>query len=185
MSSSLIKLIDAALVPASVMIVGKLVSLYGVMIAFGIGWDVQQLSNSFFSHRTAVNANTINILSTYSDLFLLIIMTMGLAIAIIYSLRHPGQKLNLKLIHQLITFEVADIWRGSVSLYYNVTIWLVFLWATALTILINVLLGKTEPLILVLATAISIGFSLGVVRLVVAKIKSEADRVRDRHALTS
>jgi hypothetical protein len=143
MSRSLVKILDAALFPAALMISGKFIGLYLVTKIFNIDWGVENLSNQLISSRPVVYGQDLVTVSSYSDLFLLIIMTSGFSVFIIRAIYFHESHIDPRLLTRLAMKGLLGLVKDSFEIYHRASMWLIFLWLSDVTIFINILLGKT------------------------------------------
>lgn len=164
MSASLIKLIDAALIPAALMVGSKLVGVVGLISSLGLEWQVKDLTGTFLVARPAVSLTKLAEVSSYSDLFLLIVMSGATLVVIYRAIYLRSDRLPPRLLARIAERNLLNLVSGSFDIFYQGSIWTVFSWATTVTILINTLGGKTYAGIAIAALVISLSFTVLLLR---------------------
>ncbi|KKQ35062.1 MAG: hypothetical protein US52_C0037G0003 [candidate division WS6 bacterium GW2011_GWA2_37_6] len=156
MSQTLVKILDATLFPAALMISGKFIGLYLTIQIFSLDWGIENLSNELFSSRPVMYQDDLIVASTYSDLFLLFIMLCGFSFYVIRAVFLHSSHIDPRLITRLAVNGLLGLVKDSFEIYHRASIWLVFLWLSDITILINVLLGKTASWVLLTGFILSL-----------------------------
>jgi len=143
MSNSLFKLIDYSLIPAALMVVGKLVGIFLIAGLFSIHIEVRTLANALFAFETLVAPDDLPLISSYSDLFAFALMAFGFAFILISALYFHESHMQISTLNKLAKFDMLSLIKGSFELYHSGFVWLIFLWLANLLILINVSLQRT------------------------------------------
>ncbi len=143
MSKTLVNLIDIALVPAALLVVGKLIGLFVTIQVFALPWTMQEIPGSFFSIRPALMAEDIIVASSYSDLIMYLLIAAGFSIILIQATHFHETHIKPKLLVKLANNNLLGLVRSSFDLYHYAAIWTIFLWLTQLLIWIDIATGKT------------------------------------------
>ncbi|MBN1915624.1 hypothetical protein JW796_01340 [Candidatus Dojkabacteria bacterium] len=177
MSKSLIKLIDSSLLPAAIMIVGKVFGIYLVAKAFGFEWALQNSADSFISLKPIFAEKDIIIVSSYSDLIMLLFVLMGLSFTLFRALYLHASHIDPRFVAKLATNNLLDLVKDSFDVYHESSMWLLFTWITTLAIFLNVLLERTYIWILVISMLCCFGFTLILLRDVGKEIALSRKRI--------
>lgn len=164
MSRTLVKIVDATIFPASLMIAAKFIGLYLVIQLFDLEWGIENLSGKLFSSRPVMFEDDLITASTYSDLFLIVIMTLGFSFYVVRAVFFHDSHIDPKLLAKLAIRGFMGLVKDSFEIYHHASIWLLFLWMSVLTILINVLLGKTEEWVLIIGFLSSLTLTVVLLR---------------------
>jgi hypothetical protein len=165
------KLIDVSLLPAAGMVIAKLVGVFLVISLLGIQWSIQDYTGSIFASQTAVSLDRLQEVSSYSDLFVLIMMSAGIAWVLYRAIYLNTQRIGPKLLAKLVEKNLMSLVAGSFDIFYSATVWTIFSWLTAFTIFLNVLNGKTYAWIALVALLLSITFTILLLRDVYSRIE--------------
>lgn len=183
MSKSLVKLIDTALVPASLMVLTKLVSVYVISAIIGASWTIKDVGLTLLSARTAVPLDQLAPISTASDVILFLVMAIGFGWQLIQAVYLHDTHINPRLLAKLADKDLLDLVKGSFELFHGSSVWLIFTWITTLTIWINTATSKTHAIVSLLATAFSIGFTVLLLEDVYREIDTGKRSLGKSHAL--
>ncbi|MBN2015552.1 hypothetical protein JW766_01855 [Candidatus Dojkabacteria bacterium] len=143
MSKSLIKLIDSALLPAAVMIVGKVVGLIITNIIFNLDWGIATDPNNFFSVRIVYPTVADQITATsYSNLIMYLFVFTGFLFVLVQALYFHSSHITPHMIAKLATNNLLNLISDSFEIYYKASVWLVILWISFFALFINVLMER-------------------------------------------
>lgn len=143
MSKSLVKLIDFAILPASLLVLGKFLGLFVSINVFSLQWGLENIPNSFFSVRPVLYAKDIVTASTYSDLIMFLIITSGFSFVLVQALAFHDTHISPAVISKLADHNLLGLIKSTFDIYHKAAVWLIFLWLTVIVIFINVALAKT------------------------------------------
>ncbi|MFC1780133.1 hypothetical protein ACFLY9_00345 [Patescibacteria group bacterium] len=146
MSKSLVKLVDAALVPAAIMILGKVIGLWFVNIAFKLDWSIITDSNNFFSVKIEYATLSEQITATsYSNLIMYLFVFAGFLFVLIRALYLHSSHITPSMIAKLATNNLLNLITDSFEIYHKASVWLIMLWLALIALTVNVLLGRAYP----------------------------------------
>lgn len=146
MSKSLIKLIDTALIPAAVMICGKVVGLCFANTVFKLNWGIVTNPSNFFSVNIEYATLAEQITATsYSNLIMFLFVFIGFMFILIRALYFNSSHISPSLVAKLATNNLLNLITDSFEIYRKASIWLVMLWIALFALLINVIIGKAYP----------------------------------------
>ncbi|HEC66575.1 MAG TPA: hypothetical protein ENI23_14965 [bacterium] len=171
MSKSLIKLIDSSLLPAAIMILGKVVGIFLTARIFNLEWALQSSSNNFISIRPVFEAADIVTVTTFSDLIMFSFLLVGLSFSLFIALYFRSSNIDPKIVAKLATNNLLNLIKDSFDIYLGGSMWIVFSWIANITIFINVMLNKTQLWVIVLTLVSSIAFTVLLFRDVVKEIE--------------
>lgn len=143
MSSSLMKLLDASLLPAALLIVGKVIGLYLVINLGGFEWQINFDNNTIFSVYPVVWEHDLTVISSYSDLILMLIMLSGFGFYTIRAIYFHDTHVDPQMVAKLVKFNVLDLVSSSYKIFLKATIWFIFNWVAVALISWNSIIGKT------------------------------------------
>lgn len=152
MSNSLIKLIDNALLPAVLLIFGKFFGLYIFSNLFGIQLAFSDTRDALLYLRPVVVDQQIVDLSTYSDLFMFLVVSIGFLVVIIRSAVLNESRVSVDTVTKLAKFNLVKIVRSSYELYHSGVVWLIFTWVANFIIVLNYISQKTQLWLLVISS---------------------------------
>lgn len=184
MSHNLIKLLDVALVPAALMVVSKLIGLVLVVNFFDIDWELGRTTENIFSIEATLGQSDLLTVSTYSDVFMFIILSIGFSLILLQATHFHATHIKPSLLVQLSNNNLMGLVKSSFDIYHAAGIWLIFLWVASGTIWLNVVLGKTEPWIGILSVFANIIFTTLVLQDVYKEIELSKKNLGRHDALT-
>lgn len=183
MSKSLIKLIDSSLMPASIIIVGKLISLLISFNIYGIDWSLAEINNPLFTVRPIVPVEYLLQVSTTSDLILYLIMLTGFGVKLFFALFLHDTHIPPKMLAKLAENNLLGLVKSSFEIFHEVTVWVIFLWITQLIIITNTINGNTSAILATVTFIMSLGSSILLLKDVYREISLEKKELGKKHAL--
>ena len=106
MSKLLRKILSAALFPAALIIVSKIIGMILVNSFFGLEWYLQTNTQTFFSVQIVYPDLTTAIMcNSYSNLFVLIVMLIGVRVLLFQSMNLNSSHQNPKVLVKLVQFD--------------------------------------------------------------------------------
>jgi len=173
MSNVLVKIIDKSLLPAILIIFSKMLGVYLFSSLFGIDISFETVSGNLFKVTPIVDnsINQIQVLSTYSDIFMFAVISVGFIVITIQSLFFHESHINIAMIAKLAEHNLLDWVKSSYELYHTAITWFIFIWLTVIIIMVNSLLHKTEPWVFVVTFVFTISLSVILVRDMIKEIK--------------
>jgi len=146
MSKSLIKLIDTAIIPAAIMILGKVAGLCFANTVFNLNWGITSDPNNFFSVNIQYATLAEQITATsYSNLIMYLFVFIGFLVILLRALYFNSSHISPSLVAKLATNNLLNLITDSFEIYKKASVWLVILWLALFALLINVIIGKAYP----------------------------------------
>ena len=162
-SKTLIKLIDLAIIPATLLIFVKLVSIVLLNAVLNLSWDLSTLSNAFFGMKLSyASPNDLILVISYSDLFMHLAALTGTILAMMKLFYlHPSHVKPSVVLH-LAKKDRLHFIQSTFHLYHEAAIWGLFLVISDILIVFNYVQDLTYPWILgfVMVTTLSLLFIL-------------------------
>jgi hypothetical protein len=173
MSKLLQRLLSAAIFPAALMIVGKVVGMYIANRFFNLGWSITTEHDGIFSVQiiypsleAAVTCNS------YSNLIMLLFLMFGNAFLIFQGyFLHPSHQ-NPRVLVKLIHFDFLAWLSDSPQLYPRIAVWLAFLWVATIIVITQSIQGLTYPWVSITGFALTIFATFLVIRDVEEDLKT-------------
>lgn len=188
MSKSLIKLIDAALIPAAVMICGKVLGLWFANTVFSLDWTISTDANNFFSVKVEYATLAQQIVATsYSNLIMFIVVFIGFIIVLIRALFLHTSHISPKMLAKLATNNLLHLIGDSFEVYHRASVWLVIMWLAFLATIVNVIIGTAYTwvgLVTLMCTFISTIVLLRDVAKEIDIAKNNLPKVANQHLKT-
>lgn len=176
MSSSLIKLIEYSLLPAVLMIIGKIAGVYITAFLFNIDLGVMTSTEAYIGLQPAVPAEFVTLVSSYSDLIMFMFVGIGFSFNLISAVYFHDTHIETKTINALAKFNLLFLINSSFQLYHSGIIWFVFTWMADLIIFLNAVAGKTYAWIFIVATLFSLALTVALFR----DLSQELDLTRQK-----
>lgn len=160
MANSLIKLIEYSLVPAVLMILGKLFGVYITAALFSVDVVIKTGTGNFFDFSPVVGVADLQLVASYSDLIMFIFVAIGFSINLVMAVYTHDTHINTKTINLLAKFNLLSLISSSFQLYHSGIIWFLFTWLSIIVILINILIGNTQIWVLIISGFFATGLSV-------------------------
>jgi hypothetical protein len=152
MSKSLVKLVDIALIPAALLVLGKFIGLVFVIQVFQLPWTLESVPDSLFSVQTVLQSEDVIIASTYSDLIAFIFVSIGFSFILIQATHFHESHITPNTLMKLSSNNLMGLVKSSFDLYHSAALWLIFVWLASGLVWINVLLSRTEAWVGIICT---------------------------------
>src|SRR4030042_2245114 len=159
-AKSLVKLIDEAVVPAVVLIFGKMIGLFLTITIFDLPFEVKQ--RGVFNILPAVQFFKIGDYITaenYSNLAMFLIAAMGTILVLIRAHFFHESHIHPHFHARLVKFNLEGLVSSSYHLYHQAAIWLTFLWLTVGFLTLSTILEITYVPITIIAVVVAVNFS--------------------------
>jgi hypothetical protein len=160
MSNSLVKLVDYALLPAIILLLGKIAGVYLTVIIFDINIGFIQQPSSLLSLTPVVSNEFVQLVSSYSDLFMFVLIGVGFSYVLASALYFHDTHIKTSTINVLAKYNLLSLIKSSYHLYHAGIIWLAFTWIADLVVLVDVLLNKTYAWIFIITTLFTLSLSV-------------------------
>ncbi|MBD3363416.1 hypothetical protein GF362_06890 [Candidatus Dojkabacteria bacterium] len=143
MSSSIIKLIDSAIIPAALIILGKVLGLYIIISLFGLEWQMNFENNALIGVYPVVFEKDLLLASSGSDLIMLLVVLSGLAFETIRGVYFHNTHVDPKIIVRLTKVNLLGLVKDSFQIYYKASMWFVFSVVGVIYVILNSIQGRT------------------------------------------
>lgn len=184
MSHSLTKLIDLALLPAALMVVGKFVGLIVTIQIFALPWALRDVPDSIFSLRPVLLPADAILASTYSDAFMYVIISIGFSFVLAKATHFHETHIRPSLLVKLSNHNLLGLVQSSFDVYHAAAVWSVFLWLTSIVVWFNALIGRTEAWVAVIVFISTIIFTTLLLQDVYKEIELSKKRLGNFDALS-
>ena len=157
MSKLLQKILSAALFPAALIIVSKIVGMMLVNTFFNLNWGIQTQTSGLFSVQVIYeNSQNAIICNSYSNLFVIVVLLIGVLATLFQGTylhtTHQDPRVLIKLIHFDFILWLAE----SDVIFPRLAVWLGFLWVISLLAIMQAVQGDLYPAIAVFAFVSSV-----------------------------
>lgn len=112
-------------------------------MVFNLPWGIKDYAGSLFTIQTVVREQDLQLVTTYSDLLMLIFVATGLTVVIIRSVYLHESHINPMIVSRLANFNLLSLIKSSYEIYHKATIWTIFNILATVLILINVIAGRS------------------------------------------
>lgn len=158
--SSLIKLIDEAIIPALILIIVKMAAILAVSYFLKLSFDVN--INGFAKFLPRLSFQSVNdyiLAENYSNLAMYTAAALGTLYILIKAHFLHQSHVSPKIQQKLASLNFENIISSSFHLYHQAFIWLVFLWLTTAFLATSTLIKVTYMPITIIALIITINFT--------------------------
>lgn len=160
MTKTLIRFVDASLFPAAALVAGKFFGIILTLNLFGISWSIKEYTDSFFSFQTAVRAEDLALVTSYSDLFMYLTIAVFFSFSVIRAIFFHSSHVKPSLVIKLANKNLLSLIQTSYKVYNFASVWLVFAWIANILVLVNVFRGASYPWVGILVTLCSVILSI-------------------------
>lgn len=158
--SSLIKLIDEAIIPALILIIVKMAAILAVSYFLKLNFDVNINGFAkFLPHLSFQSMNDYILAENYSNLAMYTAAALGTLYILIKAHFLHQSHVSPKLQQKLASLNFENIISSSFHLYHQAFIWLVFLHLTTAFLATSTLIKVTYMPITIIALIITINFT--------------------------
>lgn len=159
-SSSLVKLIDEAIVPAVVLILAKMFGIFASIYFMNMSFTIVKGGLLFVLPSIHfLNRNDYVSAENYSNLAMFGAVCLGTILVLVRAHFFHESHISPKLHAKLVNLNLENLVSPSYHLYHQAAIWLTFLWLTVALLIISTLLKVTYPQITIIATIVAANFS--------------------------
>ena len=152
-------LMETSLVPATLMIASKLISIF-VLVSMGeVSFDVYSSSNFFFPFKLVFSSEQDrNFVLSYSNFFMFLTVFAGSLVVSLKNSLVVHSKYSQSLVLKLAKFDLLDFINSSFISYKQLFVWGVFLLITTIYLVISSLNGDTYPWIAYISLVVCLLF---------------------------
>ncbi len=175
---TLIKLIDAAIIPAVLIITAKILGVgflswvYQDQVALvktGFGGFLPRVSYS--SYQSYYNTNT------WSNALMFLVVALGTAIVLIQAHLFHQSHIKPVLHKKLIKLRLARLVSSTVSLYHKAVVWLIYLWLVIGLLVVEAYLKASSMTLAVVAVLMGVNSTW----LLISDVEHEIEIWREHH----
>ena len=160
MKQTLLSLIKYSILPALILFVGKLAGILIVANMFNIRVQFSLVDYNIFFFKTIVDVKNFQILSSYSDIFMFVIIIFGMTIILFQALVFHKTHITNETLFNLAKFNLLELVRSSYDLYHSGAIWILYMWIATLLVSLNAIKGTTYIWVMAITLVFSISYSI-------------------------
>lgn len=161
MSKSLIKLIEYSLMPAALLIIGKIAGIFVSIRLFDIPLTTKEYANQLFSPVVVSNPLHLLQVTSFSDLTMFVVIATYFSIALIRAIYLHNTHVKPPLVAKLVKYNLLSLVQNSYELYHNAFVSLIFTWIATILIVVNVLNSQTYGWIAISSSLVTFALTLG------------------------
>jgi len=144
MTRTLIKLIDSSLLPAGILICGKIIGIVITNWIFNLNFGIVSDPNNFFSISLIYENEASQIISvSYSNLIMYMFLFIGFSVILYRALFLHSSHISPTMLSKLASNNLLNTIANSFEIYYSASIWLIMLWLAFGIIFVNSLIEKS------------------------------------------
>lgn len=178
MSKILIKILDYSILPASIMLLSKLLGLFLVSFIAQIPFSIKEYVGSTVPVTTVLSAADQQIITGYSDAFMFLVIALFFSVYVYRSIYLNASTVKEAVILSLAKRNLLNLIKDSFSLYSAATSWLMFLVLGNILIWLNIADSKGYLLIGIISTIFTIATSL----VLIIDVQKEVDNIKKHPA---
>lgn len=143
MSKSLIRILDECLVPTALLIAAKVLGIVILNQVLNLSWNIKSVSGSLFSTRLEYSGSDVLVVSSYSNLFMYIVVVVGIVLIIFKMFYLHPKHATPQLVLKLAKADMLHWIKSAFDLYHQAFVWLIFLCITTVFILLSFFNSET------------------------------------------
>ena len=159
-AKSLVKLIDEAIIPAVILIVGKMLGLLAAIFFLRLPFTIAngEILKILPSVHFA-NLADYTIAENYSNLAMFTVAAFGTILVLVRAHFFHQSHIHPRLHAKLAYLNLESLVVPSYHLYHQAAIWLIFLWLSVAFLIISTIFSVTYPQIAIVAFVMAANFS--------------------------
>ncbi|MCA9386694.1 hypothetical protein KC669_01525 [Candidatus Dojkabacteria bacterium] len=179
MSKSFVKLVDYAVIPALLMLVGKFGGISFISRLLGYNLNFTEYANSILSIDGIVPKEDLIKITVFSDLIAYVAVALVVLVAVVKALYFHDSHIKPTLSAKLVEKNMLGLIKSSYEIYYSAVVALVFLWIMTFIILLNWIINKEY----IFASAFALVVSAILTLVIYLDIKREINTIRTKPSL--
>lgn len=157
-SATLVKLIDEAIIPGLVLVLGKFLGV--ILVAKVISAEFRLISGEFFFPSFSfTNFAAYETVNSFSNLVMFLAVGLGCAFVLVRAHFFHASHITPKMHIRLLKLGLQGLIAETYQLYHQAAVWLIFLWLATILILVQSFFGLTSAPIAIIGFLITINFS--------------------------
>ncbi len=157
MSKLLQKTLSAAIFPAALIIISKILGMALANSLLGLDWSIQTNTGTIFSVQIMYPDLTSAVAcNSYSNLFMIICLAIGVGVLLFQSHYLSASRQNPKVLVKLIQFDFLMWLSESSTIFPKLTVWIAFLWMVTILTIAQALQGTGYSWIAVIGLVLSV-----------------------------
>jgi hypothetical protein len=130
---------------------------------------------NFFLFKTSATGSDLLTLSSYSDIFMFLIIVLGMSVILFRAVVFHDTHISSNMVFKLAKYNLLDLIGTSFELYHSGIIWVAFTWVSTIIIFLNCTKGLTYVWVLFVAVVFSMFFSIIFARDLISEINLSDD----------
>ncbi len=143
MSNSLVKVFDNSILPAAIMILGKVLGVFAVIWMEDLPWSFKDYTNGLLDSGTGLMPEDLEIVTSFSDLVMYIFVATYFSISLFRAIFLHNTHIKPTFVAKLANKNLINLIQNSYEIYHSAATNLIFLWVGSLLILTNTITGVT------------------------------------------
>ena len=165
MSKILRRALKIAILPASLLITGKFLSMFFLISYFGFGFNIQTAYSGLLDIQVALdNVKAVNLVNSYSNLFVLLVILIPIIYMSFRKIILQNTLENPRTVAKLTRLNILKWITNEKTSILTMLIWVIFLWIITGVIVSSTLTDTTYSWIAIFATVASILSTWGLVK---------------------
>jgi len=161
MSKSLISLIEYSLIPAALLIIGKLVGIFVAIKLYNIPLTTKEYANQLFSTVGVATYSDLVHITSFSDIIMYLSVATYFSIILFRAIYFHDSHVKPSLVAKLATHNLLKLIQTSYQIYHKAFISIVFVLIANALIILNVFQNTTHVWIALISGIFTISLMLG------------------------
>ena len=157
MSKLLQKTLSAAIFPAALIIISKIIGMALANHFLNLDWSIQTNSGTIFSVQVMYPDQASAIAcNSYSNLFMLLCLAIGVGVLLFQSHYLTASRQNPKVLVKLVQFDFLMWLSESSSIFPKLAVWIAFLWIVTILTLTQAIQGTGYSWVAIIGLLLSV-----------------------------
>lgn len=157
MSKLLPKILNAAIFPAALMIVGKILGMILANRIYGLDWGIQTNTGGLFSVEIVYpDLSSAILCNTFSNLVMVLCLSIGTGLLLFQGTYLNTSRQNPKVLVRLMQFDFIMWLTESSIVFPRLFVWIAFLWISTIILIAQSLQGMLYTWVAIASFIISV-----------------------------
>ena len=174
-AKTLAKLIDEAILPGLVLVLGKFLGVILVAKIISANFRIT-LGEFFFPSFSFSNYPTYYTVNSYSNLVMFAAVAIGAAFILVRAHFFHASHITPTMHVRLLKLGLQGLIAETYQLYHQAAVWLIFLWLATILVLSQAFFEISAPIIAIVAVLVTLNFSW----FLIADIELEVEIFREQ-----
>lgn len=171
MSKSLISLIEYSLIPAALLIIGKLAGIFVAIRLYNVPLNTKEYANQLFAPVGVSNFSDLALITSFSDIIMYVSVATYFSLILVRAIYFHDSHAKPTLVAKLATHNLLKLIQTSYQIYHQAFISIVFVLIANALIILNVIQNTSYVWIAIVSGIFTLGLIFGLLFDVYREVK--------------